>query len=76
MIKKPTYLEIETLVIESGQHLWVATDVLRKLGVSSPSSRHPHYRTCARALSRLEKEGYLHRRYFPQNNLTVYWKIP
>jgi hypothetical protein len=76
MMEKPTYAQIEKLVVESGQHLWIATDVLKKLGVSSPSSRHKYYRICARALAKLEKEGYLHSRFFPSIGITVYWKIP
>jgi len=76
MIDKPTYKQIEELVVNSGQHLWIATDVLRKFGVSSPTTRHKHYRTCLYALKKLEKDGYLHSRFFPSVGLTVFWKIP
>jgi len=63
-------------VLHSGQMLWIATDILRRLGERHPSSRSPGYRRAVRVLASLEKEGYLERRYFPSVNLTVYWKIP
>lgn len=71
-----TVAKMRQTVLESGQHLWIATDILRKNGVTNASSRSKQYGQAKRVLARLEKEGYLHKRFFPQVGITVYWVIP
>jgi hypothetical protein len=62
-------------VLESGKHLFVATDLLRMQGVASPNARTRGYTAAKRVLQKLVQDGFLNKRYFPSNNITVYWKI-
>lgn len=64
------------IVLNSGKHLWIATDILRELGQRNVTTKSPGYRRACRVLRSLAAEGFLHGRYFPEVNLTVYWKIP
>jgi len=73
-----TIHDMRRVVLETkaGQHLWIATDILRALGVRMPTSRSPQYRLAARTLDQLASEGYLQKRYIPSVNVTVFWRIP
>jgi len=66
----------EEQLLSTGKHLLIATDVLRLQGQHKPNSRHPEYAKALRLLHRLEREGYLASRHFPQSGLTVFWVIP
>ena len=69
------YEQVFNIVVGSNQHLWIATDVLRKMGVRQPSSRSYQYRRALAALHRMEHEGMLRKRVLP-HNVTVFWVIP
>lgn len=73
-----TNQQMKHVVLEqkAGQHIWIATDILRVLGDRNASSRSRGYRQALGLLQRLEKEGYLHSRFFPEVGLTVFWRIP
>jgi len=64
------------LETKAGQHIWIATDILRHLGDRDASSRSRGYSRAKGVLKALEKEGFLHSRFFPQIGMTVYWRIP
>jgi len=73
-----SFSDMRNVVLEkkAGQHLWIATDILRALGERMPTSQSPQYRLALRTLDALESEGYLHKRYIPSVHITVYWRIP
>lgn len=75
-MEKYTNKQLQELVINSGRHLWIATDLMRLVGINNPNSQHSSYPRAKRVLKALESAGILHSRFFPQVGLTVYWRIP